>query len=41
MELANFRIEKTVNISPEKLSSRVVQLQKVMYTVYMYMYNPQ
>ena len=28
MELANFRIEKTVNISPEKLSSRVVQLQK-------------
>jgi len=28
MELANFRIEKPVNISPEKLSSRVVQLQK-------------
>ena len=28
MELANFRIEKPVNISPEKLSSRVVKLQK-------------
>jgi len=28
MELANFRIEKPVNIPPEKLSSRVVQLEK-------------
>ena len=40
MELANFRVEKNVNISQEKLGSRVVQVEKIMCEV-KFMYNPE
>ena len=37
MELASFRVQKSVNISQEKTGSRVVQVEKIMDTMYMYM----
>ena len=41
MELANFRFEKNVNISQEKLGSRVVQVEKNHVYSEIHVYNPQ
>ena len=41
MELANFRVEKNVNISQEKLGSRVVQVGKFHVHSEIHVYNPQ
>ena len=41
MELANFRVEKDVNISQENLGSRVVQVRKIYVYSEIHVYNPQ